>query len=146
MQDLNKAAFSATLHCLIGCGIGEVLGMIISSVLGWGAVSSVALAVFLAFVFGYALSMRGLFKHGLSFRRAAKIALAADTASIAVMEIVDNAVILAFPGAIHAGLDTMIFWFSLLIALVVAFLAAFPLNRYLISKGKGHALAHDHHH
>lgn len=146
MENLNKTAFSATLHCLTGCAIGEVLGMIISTALGWATMPSIALAVTLAFIFGYALSMRPLLKHGLGVRKSLRVAFAADTASITVMEITDNAFILAVPGAIHAGLATWLFWGSLGLSLFVAFWVAYPLNRYLISKGKGHALAHQHHH
>ena len=146
MDNLNKTAFSATLHCLTGCAIGEVLGMIISTALGWATMPSIALAVTLAFIFGYALSMRPLLKHGLGVRKSLRVAFAADTASITVMEITDNAFILAVPGAIHAGLATWLFWGSLGLSLFVAFWVAYPLNRYLISKGKGHALAHQHHH
>lgn len=143
---LNRLAASATLHCLTGCGIGEVLGMIISSALGWSAVPSVALAVLLAFVFGYGLSMRPLLGSGLPLRKIIGLALAADTASIATMEIVDNAFLLAVPGAIHAELDSALFWMSLAAALAVAFLVAYPLNRWLIARGKGHAVMHEHHH
>lgn len=146
MENLNKTAFSATLHCLTGCAIGEVLGMIISSALGWSAVPSVALAVTLAFFFGYALSMRPLLKNGLGVRKSLRVAFAADTASITVMEITDNAFILAVPGAIHAGLTSFLFWGSLSLSLFVAFWVAYPLNRYLISRGKGHAVVHKYHH
>lgn len=146
MDNLNKTALSATLHCLTGCAIGEVLGMIISTALGWSAVPSVALAVTLAFFFGYALSMWPLLKHGLGLKKSLRIAFAADTASITVMEITDNAFILAVPGAIHAGLTTFLFWGSLGLSLFVAFWVAYPLNRYLISRGKGHAVAHNYHH
>ena len=145
MNALSKTAASATLHCLTGCAIGEVLGMVISSALGWGSVSSVALAVGLAFIFGYAFSMKPLLSHGLKLPKALKLALAADTASIATMEITDNAFILAIPGAIDAGLGTVLFWASLSLSLVVAGFVAFPLNRYLISRGKGHAVMHDYH-
>lgn len=145
MQDINRTAAGATLHCLFGCAIGEVLGMVISSALGWAAAPSVALSVLLAFIFGYTLSIRPLLRHGLGMKKSLKTALAADTASIAVMELSDNAFILVVPGAIHAGLDTSLFWISLGLSLVVAFIAAFPINRYLISRGKGHALAHHHH-
>lgn len=141
-KSLNRIAFAATWHCLVGCAIGEILGMVISTALGWAAGPSIALSIVLAFLFGYSLSMRPLLAHGLGFRRSAKVALASDTASITVMEMVDNAFILAIPAAIHAGLDTWLFWWSLLFSLVLAFAAAFPLNRYLISKGKGHALHH----
>ena len=146
MHSLNKTAASATLHCLTGCGIGEVLGMIISSALGWAAAPSIALAILLAFVFGYALSIVPLLRHGLTVNQALKLALAADTASIAVMEITDNAFVLAVPGAIHASLTSWLFWWSLALSLVVAFVVAFPLNRWLISRGKGHAKMHEHHH
>jgi putative flippase GtrA len=146
VHSLNKTAASATLHCLTGCGIGEVLGMIISSALGWAAAPSIALAILLAFVFGYALSIVPLLRHGLTVNQALKLALAADTASIAVMEITDNAFVLAVPGAIHASLTSWLFWWSLALSLVVAFVVAFPLNRWLISRGKGHAKMHEHHH
>jgi hypothetical protein len=144
-RSLNKIAASATLHCLTGCGIGEVLGMIVSSALGWTAVPSVALAVALAFMFGYGLSMVPLLRHGLSVRKALGLALVADTASITVMEITDNAFILAVPGAIHAGLNSGLFWGSLALSLAVAFVAAYPLNRWLIARGKGHAVVHTYH-
>lgn len=146
MESLNKTAASATLHCLTGCAIGEVLGMIISTALAWSTTPSIAISIVLAFVFGYGLSMRPLLAHGLGLRKSLRVALAADTASIATMEISDNAFILIVPGAINAGLDTVLFWVSLTASLVVAFIVAFPLNRYLISKGKGHALAHEYHH
>jgi hypothetical protein len=142
---LNKAAASATLHCLTGCAVGEVSGMIISTALGWTAGPSIALAILLAFIFGYSFSMRPLLANRLGFKQAVRVALAADTVSIAVMEISDNAFILAVPGAIHAGLTTGLFWSSLLVSLAVAFAAAYPLNRYLIARGKGHSLAHRYH-
>lgn len=145
MEGLNKTAASATLHCLTGCAIGEVAGMAISTGLGWSNAANIVLSVILAFVFGYSFSMRPLLKH-LSLRRALKIALAADTASIATMELADNGFVLAVPGAINANLDSLLFWLSLGISLIVAFWAAFPVNRYLIARGKGHALAHNHHH
>lgn len=143
---LTKTAIQATLHCLTGCAIGEVLGMIISSHLHWTALPSVVLSVFLAFVFGYGLSMQPLLKHGMSLKRSLGIAFLADSASISTMEIVDNGFILFVPGAIHAGLNTALFWWSLALSLFVAFWAAVPVNRYLISRGKGHAIAHEHHH
>jgi hypothetical protein len=139
---LNRLALSATLHCLTGCGIGEVLGLAIATWLGWSTVASIALAVALAFVFGYALAMRPLLASGLSLREAIRLALAADTVSIVVMEIVDNAMMLAIPGAMDAGLAEPLFWGSLVVALGVAFLATFPVNRWLISRGQGHALVH----
>jgi hypothetical protein len=119
--------------------------MILSTLWGWAAAPSIALAVVLAFFFGYLLTMRPLLVNGLGLRRALKVALAADTASIALMELTDNAFILAVPGAIHAGLGTIIFWSSLALSLVVAFIFAFPLNLYLIKRGKGHAVVHKHH-
>lgn len=145
IENSNKIAASATLHCLSGCAIGEILGMIISSALGWAATGSVVLSIALAFVFGYSFSMRPLIANKVNLVRALKIALAADTVSIAVMEIADNGFILAVPGAIHAGLDTLLFWISLAVSLAVAFVAAFPVNKYLISRGKGHAIAHKYH-
>jgi hypothetical protein len=141
----NKVAASATIHCLIGCAIGEVLGMIISTAFAWAAFSSIVLSVVLAFVFGYSLSMLPLLKHGLTLKKALALALAADTISIATMELTDNGFVLLVPGAIHAGLNTVLFWWSLFVSLGVAFLAAFPVNKYLIDKGKGHAVVHKYH-
>jgi hypothetical protein len=145
-HNLNRTAASATLHCLTGCAIGEIVGMIISTALAWTAAPSIAISIILAFVFGYSLSMRPLLAHGIDLRRALKLALAADTASIATMELTDNAFILVVPGAIYAGLNTALFWISLVVSLVLAFVVAFPLNRYLISRGKGHAVVHAYHH
>jgi hypothetical protein len=142
---LNATAWSATLHCLTGCAIGEVLGMVIGTALGWGNGATIALAVVLAFFFGYLLTLRPLLKQ-MSFASAAKLALAADTASITIMEIVDNAIMLAIPGAMDAGLGSLLFWGSLAFALAVAAVAAFPVNRWLIARGKGHAVVHAHHH
>ena len=139
-------AAQATLHCLTGCAIGEVLGMIIGTALGWSALATVALAVTLAFVFGYALTMRGVLRAGVSFRAALKVALAADTISITVMEILDNAVMLTVPGAMEAGLSSGLFWGSLAFAFAVAFVLTTPINRWLISRGKGHAVVHEYHH
>jgi hypothetical protein len=144
-RSLNHTAWSATLHCLTGCAIGEVLGMVIGTGLGWGNGATVALAVVLAFLFGYALTLVPLLK-AMSFGRAAKLALAADTASITVMELVDNAIMLVIPGAMDASLGSLLFWASLAVALAVAALAAFPVNRWLISRGRGHAAVHAHHH
>ena len=141
---LNRTAWSATLHCLTGCAIGEVLGMVIGTALGWGNAATIVLAVVLAFLFGYALTLRPLLKMG--FAAAAKLALAADTASITIMEIVDNAIMLVIPGAMDAGLGSLLFWASLAFSLAVAAVAAFPVNRYLIARGKGHAVVHAHHH
>ena len=142
---LNRTAWSATLHCLTGCAIGEVLGMVIGTALGWGNGATIALAVVLAFFFGYLLTLRPLLR-SMSFATAAKLALAADTASITIMEIVDNAIMLVIPGAMDAGLGSLLFWGSLAFALAVAAVAAFPVNRWLIARGKGHAVVHAHHH
>jgi len=142
----NKIACMATLHCLTGCAIGEVLGMVISSALNWPALPSIILAISLAFIFGYSFSLIPLLRGGLGLHKALGLVLAADTLSIAVMEIVDNGFILAVPGAIHAGLNTPLFWISMALALVAAFIAAFPVNRYLIAKGMGHAVVHEYHH
>jgi hypothetical protein len=144
-QSLNRLAFSATLHCLTGCAIGEVLGMVIGTALGWGNFETIALAVVLAFIFGYSLTMLPLLRSGMPLRQAIGLALAADTISITIMEVVDNAVLLIIPGAMHAGLDSFLFWGSLAFALVVAGAAAFPVNRWLIKRGRGHAVVHAHH-
>ena len=141
---LNRTAWSATLHCLTGCAIGEVLGMVIGTALGWGNGATIALAVALAFLFGYGFTLVPLLKT-MGLPTAAKLALAADTASITVMEIVDNAIMLVIPGAMDAGLDTTLFWASLAFSLAVAAVAAFPVNRWLIARGKGHAVVHAHH-
>ncbi|HUG56493.1 MAG TPA: DUF4396 domain-containing protein [Candidatus Limnocylindrales bacterium] len=138
-------AFQATVHCLTGCGIGEVLGLVISDALGWEVEPSIALAVALAFTFGYALTLVPLLRAGLALRRALGLTLVADTLSITVMEIVDNAVILAVPGAMEAGIGSLLFWASLGIALAAAFAAAYPVNRWLIARGSGHAVIHGHH-
>ncbi len=143
---LNHTAASATLHCLTGCAIGEVVGMVISTGLSWSNGPSIAISIILAFVFGYSLSMRPLLKHGMGLKKSLKLALAADTASIATMELADNGFILLVPNAINAGLNTLLFWASLATSLVVAFIVAFPLNRFLIARGKGHAVMHEHHH
>ncbi|MET0779361.1 MAG: DUF4396 domain-containing protein [Candidatus Saccharimonadales bacterium] len=142
---MNRTAASATLHCLTGCAVGEVIGMILTTLGHMSAAPSVAVSVGLAFLFGYTFSLLPLFRGGLSFKKAVSIALAADTLSIAVMEITDNGFVLAVPGAIHAGLNTMLFWWSLLVSLLVAYICAFPVNRFLIARGKGHALAHRYH-
>jgi hypothetical protein len=139
-RELNTLAVSATLHCLTGCAIGEVLGMVIGTALGWG---TVALAVALAFLFGYTLTSVPLLRAGLALSAVIPIALAADTLSIAVMEIVDNAVMLAIPGAMEAGLANHLFWGSLAFALAIAGFAAYPVNRWLLARGKGHAAVHE---
>ena len=142
---LNRLAFSATWHCLTGCAIGEVLGLAIGTALGWGNTPTIALAVGLAFFFGYSFTFVPLARGGLALGAAIGIALAADTLSITVMEIVDNAIILAVPGAMEAGLDSLLFWSSLALALAVAFVAAYPVNRWLIARGRGHAVVPHHH-
>jgi hypothetical protein len=142
---LSRTAWSATLHCLSGCAIGEVLGMVIGTALGWSNAATIALAVVLAFFFGYALTLRPLLSV-MSFAAAMRLALAADTASITVMEIVDNAIMLVIPGAMDAGLASILFWASLAVSLAIAAVAAFPVNRWLISRGRGHAVVHAHHH
>ncbi|UUV36263.1 DUF4396 domain-containing protein [Amycolatopsis roodepoortensis] len=139
-------AASATLHCLTGCAIGEVLGMVIGTALGWGNVATIVLAVALAFVFGYALTMRGVLRAGVGFKQALKVALAADTVSILVMEIIDNAVMVVVPGAMEAGLASWLFWGALAFALFVAFLLTTPVNKWLIGRGSGHAVVHAYHH
>ena len=143
---LTGLAVSATIHCLTGCAIGEVLGMVIGVAFGWSNGATVAISVVLAFLFGYAMTLWPLLAGRMPFRRAAGLALASDTLSITVMEIVDNAIVLMIPGAINAGLTSLLFWGSLALSLAVAFVAALPVNRWLISKGRGHALVHAHHH
>ena len=145
VPSLNRIAFSATVHCLTGCAIGEVLGMVIGTALGMSVVATIALAVLLAFFFGYLLTALPLLRAGMSLAQASRTALAADTASITLMEIVDNAIMLVIPGAMAAGLMRPLFWGSLAFALVVAGVAAYPLNRWLIARGLGHAAVHAHH-
>ena len=143
---LTGLAVSATIHCLTGCAIGEVLGMVIGVALNWANATTVALSVALAFLFGYSMTLWPLLAGGMAFGTAAGLALASDTLSITVMEIVDNAVVLMIPGAMDAGLTSLLFWGSLALSLAVAFVAALPVNRWLLSKGRGHALVHSHHH
>jgi hypothetical protein len=144
-ESLNRLAFSATAHCLTGCAIGEVLGVVIGTALGWSNLPTIVLAVVLAFFFGYSLTTLPLLRAGLALAAVIPLALASDTLSITVMEIVDNAIILVIPGAMEAGLTDMLFWGSLAFSLIVAFVAAFPVNRWLIARGKGHAVVHAHH-
>jgi Sec-independent protein secretion pathway component TatC len=144
-NNLNSMAASATLHCLTGCAIGEIAGLMIGSALGLGTGATIALAIVLAFLFGYLLSTLPLLKARLGFFAALSVVFAADTLSIVTMEIVDNLVMAAIPGAMDATLVSPIFWLSMMLALAVAFAAAFPVNRYLLIKGKGHALAHKYH-
>ena len=142
---LTQRAIQATLHCLTGCAVGEILGMVIATALGWGAAASIAISVVLAFVFGYALTLRSLLRSGVEPRRALSLSFASDTISIATMEIVDNVFIVLVPGALAAGLTDSLFWWSLLISLAVAFAVAVPVNRWLIARGRGHAVIHDLH-
>nr|WSW69691.1 DUF4396 domain-containing protein [Streptomyces sp. NBC_00995] len=140
------AAARATLHCLTGCAIGEILGMVIGTALGWGNVATMVLAIALAFFFGYTLTLRSVLKSGVDFRTAFRIALAADTLSIAVMELIDNGVIVLWPGAMDAMLSDVLFWGALAISLAVAFVVTTPVNKWMIGRGKGHAVVHRYHH
>ncbi|MEU6626176.1 DUF4396 domain-containing protein [Streptomyces litmocidini] len=141
-----STAAQATLHCLTGCAIGEILGMIVGTAFGWGNLPTMVLAIVLAFFFGYALTLRGILKAGVDFGTAFKVALAADTLSIAVMEIIDNGVIALWPGAMDAHLDEPLFWIVLAISLGVAFVLTTPVNKWMIGRGKGHAVVHQYHH
>jgi uncharacterized protein DUF4396 len=143
---LNRLAVSATLHCLTGCAAGEVTGMAIGTALGWSNLGTIALAVGLAFLFGYTLTSIPLFKAGLTFAAALPIILATDTVSIAIMEVIDNLVVLLVPGAMHAGLDNPLLWAAVAGGFVVAFPFAWWANRYMLVRGKGHALVHQYHH
>ena len=145
-NSLNNMAANATLHCLTGCAIGEILGLMIGTAAGLSTGLTVVLAVELAFLFGYALSTLPLLQAGLSFFGALSVVFAADTLSITVMEVTDNLVMMLIPGAMEAGLVNPVFWLGMMLALTAAFLAAYPVNRYLIDKGKGHALTHRYHH
>jgi len=145
-SDLTRQAMSATLHCLTGCAIGEVLGLVLATWWGWSDAPSIALAIALAFVFGYALSMSPVLRAGVPLRTALGVVLAADTLSITVMEIVDNAVMLVVPGAMDAHLDSLLFWGALAFAFFVAFWVTVPVNRKLIERGKGHAISHQYMH
>lgn len=142
---ITRMAFAATLHCLTGCAIGEVLGMVIGTALGWSDLQTIALAVALAFVFGYALTVIPLRHQGMPWPAALELALAADSASIAVMEVVDNAVMWLLPGAMDATLDSALFWGAMAVSLGIALPAAWPVNRWLIARGLGHARVHGHH-
>lgn len=144
-ESLTRTAVRATLHCLTGCAIGEVLGMVTATALGWGNAASIALSVALAFVFGYALTLGPILDGGVPVRRAAGLTVASDTISIATMEVVDNAFILAVPGAMAAGLSDALFWWSLIVSLVIAFGVTVPVNRWLIARGRGHAVVHHMH-
>jgi hypothetical protein len=143
---IDRLAAQATIHCLTGCAIGEVLGLVIASALGWHDLPSVLLAIVLAFTFGYGLTMRPLLASGMALGQAGRLAFASDTLSIATMEIVDTAIILAIPGAMDAGILDLLFWGSLAVALAIAAVVAFPVNRWLIARGRGHAVLHGAHH
>ena len=144
-QNLNSLALAATVHCLTGCAIGEVAGMAIGTALGLSDFATIALAVVLAFFFGYLLTSLPLLRSGMALSAVVPLALASDTASIATMEVVDNAIILLIPGAMDLGLGDVGFWASLAAALLIAGAVAFPVNRYLIARGRGHAVVHAHH-
>jgi hypothetical protein len=143
---LWQQAISATLHCLTGCAIGEVLGMVVGSALGWGNAATVVLSIALAFVFGYSLAVRPVLRAGLPLVAALGVAFASDTISISVMELIDNAFVLAIPGAMDAGLASALFWGTLLASLAIAFVVTVPVNRWLIARGRGHAVMHQYQH
>jgi hypothetical protein len=145
MGNVMAMAISATLHCLTGCAIGEIAGLIIGTAAGLGNATTIAISITLAFMFGYTLSTMPLLRSGLAVRTALTVVLAADTLSILTMEIVDNAVVAAIPGAMNAGLVNVTFWLSMMLSLAVAFVAAVPVNRYLLQRGRGHALTHEYH-
>jgi hypothetical protein len=142
---LTRSAVEATVHCLTGCAIGEILGMVVSTAFGWGNAASIAVSVALAFLFGYGLTIRPVLRAGVPLRRAARVAVASDTLSISTMELVDNGFLLIFPGALAAGLADSLFWWSLGASLLVAFAITVPVNRWLISRGRGHAVLHELH-
>jgi hypothetical protein len=142
---LNRLAFMATVHCLTGCAIGEILGMVLATWWGWGNFASIVLSIVLAFFFGYGLTSLPLLRSGMSVREVAPLAFASDTASITTMEIVDNLFILIVPGAIAAGLGDALFWWSLIVGLLIAGAVAYPVNRWLLVRGRGHAVMHEHH-
>ncbi len=143
---LTRQAVSATAHCLTGCAIGEVLGMVIGTALGWSNLATIALAVALAFLFGYALTIGPILRASIALSTAIPLTLAADTVSITVMEIVDNVIMLVIPGAMESGVTSWLFWGSLAVALAVAFVVTVPVNRWLIARGRGHAVVHQYHH
>lgn len=144
-MSLNRLALTATLHCLSGCAIGEVLGMVIGTALGWSNLATIGLSIVLAFISGYLLTMLPLLRAGLGLGAATGLALAADTASITIMEIIDNLIMWTIPGAMDAALDAPLFWGSLAVSLLVAGVAAYPVNRWLIARGRGHAVVHGAH-
>jgi uncharacterized protein DUF4396 len=145
MRSLNRLALTATTHCLTGCAIGEVLGMVLGTAFHWSNSATIVVSVVLAFLFGYGLTVRPLLASGLTTPVVLKLDFASDTASITIMEIVDNALMLLIPGAINAPLDSVRFWGSLAFSLLLAGIAAFPVNRWLIARGRGHAVVHAHH-
>jgi hypothetical protein len=145
-QSLNRLALSATVHCLTGCAIGEVLGMVIGTAFGWSDAATIAISIVLAFFFGYTFTSWPLLRSGMALSAVIPLALASDTISIAIMELVDNTIIVLIPGAIDASLSDILFWASLALALLVAGMAAYPANRWLLARGKGHAVVHQHHH
>jgi hypothetical protein len=145
MPSLNATALRATIHCLTGCSIGEVLGMVLGSALGWDNMHTMVVSIILAFAFGYALTLIPLRRSGLAMGTALGLAFASDTLSIAVMEVIDNATMLVVPGAMNAGLDSPLFWGTMALSLVLAGVAAFPINRWLIARGRGHAVVHQYH-
>ncbi len=145
-QSLNRLSVSASLHCMSGCVIGEVLGLAVGTALGWSELQTIALAIALAFLFGYTLTSRPLFRAGLSLSAVIPIALATDTVSITIMEIIENATMLLFPGAMEASLDSFTMWGPMALGFAIAFPFAFAANRYLLERGKGHALVHQYHH
>ena len=142
---LNALAWNATVHCFTGCAIGEVFGMVLATAFRWGSTATILVSVVLAFAFGYGFTLIPLLRNGMTFSSAASLALLADTSSIMVMELVDNTIMLIVPGAMVAGVTEPLFWGSLAVSLVVAFLAAYPVNRWLIARGRGHAVVHQHH-
>jgi hypothetical protein len=144
--ELNRLAISATTHCLTGCVIGEVLGLFIATALGWGDVASIALAVGLAYIFGFGLTARPLVKAGLAASVVISTALAADTVSITIMEAIDNLTVVLVPGAMEAGVDEPLLYASIAAGFAIAYPFAFLANRYMIARGKGHAVVHEHHH
>lgn len=146
MASTNRMAISATLHCITGCAIGEIIGLIVGTIIGLSTGANIALAIALSFVFGYSLSILPLLKNGMSFKQALPIILAADTVSILTMEVVDNSIMAVIPGAMNAGLVNPLYWMTMPLSLVAAFIVAVPVNKYLLTRGKGHALVHEYHH
>jgi hypothetical protein len=144
-SELTKSAAKATLHCLVGCSIGEIIGMIVGTTLHFGNAAMIVLSIVLAFFFGYSLSIQPVIKAKVPFKKAVRIALAADTVSISSMELTDNLVIVVIPSALNANVNTLLFWESLAISLVVAFVVTVPVNRWLIARGRGHAVMHAYH-